>query len=158
MSDETRPAERTAAPPRNLAEARQAVAATRARVSATLGELEGRLAETREAVQGRLDVVRPVRSVVRAAPLVAVALAAGAGLALGIATGGRRATDRVAVGRGCRGRRKQLHAPGREDLPRAGEEPSRLGRFLRDLAHDLAGAATAMLVRHLIGRVRDERE
>jgi hypothetical protein len=149
-----------------VAEARAAVAVSRARISATIDELEERIVDKKEELQERLDVVRPVRALVAAAPLIAVAAAAGAGLLLGIASRGRgrrvrevelNEVDRDAIRRWRRERRKRLLDTAEHELPRF-DRPSRLGRLFRDLTHEFAGAATALLAAQLVDRVKEERD
>ncbi len=57
---------------------------TRERMSETIGEIEGVLARKREQLQDRLDVLAPIRE----RPLPAAGIAFGAGLVLGLLTGG----------------------------------------------------------------------
>ena len=57
---------------RSVAEARVAVADSRARISATIDELEDRIVGHKEALQEKLDVARPVRAFVGASPLLAI--------------------------------------------------------------------------------------
>jgi len=152
--------------PRDVAEARAAVEMSRARISATIDELEERIVDKKEELRDRLDVVRPVRALVAAAPLVALGIAAGTGLLLGLASrGGRKRrrevelseVDRDALLRWRRARRKRLLDTAEHELPRF-DRPSRLGRLVRDLAHEFAGAATAMLASQLVDRVKEERD
>jgi len=153
--------------PRDVAEARAAVAGSRAKVSATMDELEEKIVDTREQLQDRLDVVRPVRRFVGASPLIALAAAAGAGLLLGLVTGGRRKhtreiplddVDDETIRRWRRERRKRLLDSSEHGLPRFEPPPSRLGRLIRDVVHEFAGAATAMVAAQLIDRVKGEQD
>jgi len=153
--------------PRSVVEARLAVASSRERISATLDELEGRISDKKEALRDRIDVVRPVRAVVGAAPLVAMVAATGAGLLVGLASRGRRKRvsevqlseeDRAAISRWRSERRKRLLETAGNELPRFEPPPSRFRRLFRDVAHDLAGAATALLVAQLVERVKREEE
>lgn len=156
------------AAPRDVGEARATVEASRQRVAATLEELEGRLVEEKEAIQEKLDVARPVREYASAKPLVAVGIAAGAGLLLGLLTGGgsRRdeedgeLTERESrlVERWRSERRKRLLSTAEDELPSFEPPPSRIGRLFRDMTHELVGAATALLVAGLVDRVKDEEE
>jgi len=154
-----------AASPGNVAEAQAAVAHSRARVSATIDELEERIIDKKEELQGRLDVARPVRALVGASPLVAMAVAAGVGLLLGLASRGRRrrpreiplnAVDDDAIRSWRRERRKRLLETAGRELPRFEPPPSRLGRLVRDLVHEFAGAATAFVASELADRVKGE--
>jgi ElaB/YqjD/DUF883 family membrane-anchored ribosome-binding protein len=151
--------------PGNVAEARLAVASSRERISATIDELEERIIDTRDALRDKIDVTRPVREVVRATPLVAVVAAAGAGLLLGLASRGRRRrgrevqlseSDREAIGRWRRERRQRLLDTAEHELPSFEPPPSRVRRMFRDVVHDLAGAATALVIAQLVERVKEE--
>lgn len=153
--------------PRDVAEARAAVASSRARISATMDELEDKIVDTKAQLQDRLDVVRPVRRFIGAAPLIAIGAAAGAGLLLGLATGGRRKhgreiplddVDTETIRRWRQERRKRLLDSAEHELPRFEPPPSRLGRLIRDVAHEFAGAATAMIAAQLIDRVKEEQD
>jgi len=149
---------------RSVAEARVAVADSRARISATIDELEDRIVGHKEALQEKLDVARPVRAFVGASPLLAIVAAAGAGLLLGLATGGRtheRRTplspvDDETIRRWRREGHKRLLDTAGEELPRFESPPSRFGRLVRDLVHEFAGAGTALLAAKLADRVKGE--
>lgn len=153
------------AAPRNVGEARATVEASRQRVAATLEALEERLVEEKEAIQEKLDVARPVREYVSAKPLVAVGIAAGAGLLFGLLRGGggRREqpegelTEREnrMVERWRRERRKRLLSTADDELPSFEPPTSRLGQLFRDMTHELVGAATALLVAGVVDRVKD---
>ncbi len=82
------PDARTEYEPRNVDDARDAIADTRDRISATLDEIEHRIDDTKQEIQRRADVFRPARERIRANPWGAVALGAGAGFVLGLVTGG----------------------------------------------------------------------
>jgi ElaB/YqjD/DUF883 family membrane-anchored ribosome-binding protein len=148
------------AAPRSVEEARRVVETSRQRISATLDELEGRLVEKKQALQ-RLDVARPVRGWVRRKPLAGLAIAAGAGLLLGVL--GSRDDEEpepdlgeeevAAIRRWRRERRKKLLEVAEEELPSFEPPPSRLGRLFRDVTHELAGAATALVIAALVERV-----
>jgi len=153
--------------PRSVAEARAAVVDSRARIAATIDELEERIVGRKEALRGRLDVARPARSLVRTAPLIAVAAAAGAGLLFGLITGGRRKAhreidlqdvDREALRRWRRQRRTRLLDAAEHELPSLDPPPSRLGRLVRDVVHEFAGAATALIAAELAERVKGKRD
>lgn len=83
--NDTRPA---VVEPRNVEEARRAVEDSRERISHTLDSLEVRLLETRERVREKADLARPLRERTRARPWLAVGIAAGVGVLLGLV--GRR--------------------------------------------------------------------
>ena len=69
--------------PRTVEEARQAVEASRAKLSDTLGVLEQSLTTRKEELEAKVDVLRPVKHRVRARPLAALAVAFGVGVLLG---------------------------------------------------------------------------
>ena len=151
--------------PHNVAEARAAVVDSRARISATLDELEERIVDKKEALRERLDLARPARAFIRAAPLLAVAAATGAGLLFGLITGGRggsdgtielRDVDREALERWRRQRRERLLDAADHELPSLEPPASRLGRLVRDAAHEFAGAAAALLVSQVVERVKEK--
>jgi len=64
--------------------ARAEIAQTRARMSETIDEIEDALLRRKERIQNRMDLLAPVRE----RPLQAAAVALGAGLLLGLLTGG----------------------------------------------------------------------
>jgi ElaB/YqjD/DUF883 family membrane-anchored ribosome-binding protein len=150
------------APPQNVDEARRVVEASRLRISATLEALEDRLVEKKQALHRRLDVARPMRGFVRSRPLVGLAVAAGAGLLLGVLGGGADEGDEedlgeaevAAIRRWRRERRKRLLSVAEDELPSFEPPPSRVGRLFRDMTHELAGAATALVIAALVERVR----
>lgn len=154
--------------PRDVTEARRAVEDTRQRISSTLDQLEARIVDKKEELRDRVDVVRPVREYVGARPLVAIAAAAGVGLLLGLLSGGSdtrvlhdselSGSDQDVVSKWRRERRKRLLDTAEDELPSFEPPPSRVGRFFRDMTHEVAGAATALLVAQLVDRVRDERD
>lgn len=166
MSEADRIASGPASAPRDVGEARRVVEARRGRVADTLQELEERLVEEKEAIQDKLDVARPAREYVRGKPLVAVGVAAGAGLLLGLLTArSKRRTgeepdfgdeDRDAIRRWRSERRKRLLESAEEELPSFEPPPSRVGRLFRDMAHELVGAGTALLIAQLVDRVQEE--
>jgi ElaB/YqjD/DUF883 family membrane-anchored ribosome-binding protein len=155
------------AAPRDVDQAREVAEASRRRVTETLGELEERLVEEKDALQERLDVVRPLREFVWARPLPAVAMAAGAGLLFGLlVAGSRRApaeveltdADRDVIRSWRRERRKRLIDTAEDELPSFDPPPSRIGRLFRDMTHELVGAATALLVSGLVERVQEQEQ
>ena len=95
------------AQPRSVVDAREAIAQTRERISATLDAIELRIDETRQNIRRKADVLRPVRQRISAAPWTALGIAAGAGLALGLLTGGDSDEDGRAPER-ARARRRRL--------------------------------------------------
>lgn len=152
-----------AASPQSVAEARLVVEASRQRISATLDELEDRFIDRKQQLRRRLDVVRPVRRFVGRRPLAGVALAAGAGLLLGVLGRGSDEEEEeaelgeaevAAIRRWRRERRKHLLSAAEDELP--GFEAPRSGfrRMFRDMTHELAGAATALLIATLVERIR----
>lgn len=68
--------------PQTVEEARRAVEASRERMSNTLSQLEHQIAEKKERLEAKVDVLRPVKTKVRARPLVALAVAFGVGVFL----------------------------------------------------------------------------
>ncbi len=81
------PDARTEYEPRSVEAARDAIADTRDRLSATLDQIEHRIDDTKQEIQRRADVLRQARERIRAHPWGAVALGAGAGFVLGLVTG-----------------------------------------------------------------------
>jgi ElaB/YqjD/DUF883 family membrane-anchored ribosome-binding protein len=71
--------------PRSTGEARQAIEATRGRISATLDDLETRLEAKKDAIRDRFDVVTPARARIRQRPWAVVGGALAVGLLLGLA-------------------------------------------------------------------------
>ncbi len=98
--------------PRSVDDAREAIEQTRERISATLDEIETRIDATKQELRRRADVLRPVRERIGASPWTALAIGAGAGLALGLLTGGSD-DDSQAEKRGPR--RKRGQRPERAD-------------------------------------------
>jgi ElaB/YqjD/DUF883 family membrane-anchored ribosome-binding protein len=64
--------------------AREEIQATRARISETIDEIEGALLQKKERIEDRLDVMAPVRE----QPMKTLGIVFGAGLVLGLLTGG----------------------------------------------------------------------
>jgi ElaB/YqjD/DUF883 family membrane-anchored ribosome-binding protein len=149
--------------PANLAEARLAVLASRQRVSATLDRLELRLEEKKDELRRRVDVTRPMRRYVKRKPFKGVGLAVGAGVLLGVLGSSGESSEQdaelgdaeiSAIRRWRRERRKRLLETAEDELPGLDLPPSRVGRFFRDMTHELAGAATALVIAALVERVR----
>jgi hypothetical protein len=65
-------------------DAKEEIRATRARISGTLDEIEGRILQKKERIEQRLDFLAPVRE----RPFRVLGAVFGAGLALGLLTGG----------------------------------------------------------------------
>jgi ElaB/YqjD/DUF883 family membrane-anchored ribosome-binding protein len=65
--------------PRTVEEARNAVVASRERMSDTLDAIENRLVTKKQEITDRMDVMRPVKKQVRSRPWPALALAFGVG-------------------------------------------------------------------------------
>jgi hypothetical protein len=65
-------------------DAKEEIQATRARISGTLDEIEGKILQKKEQIEERLDFLAPVRE----RPLRVLGAVFGAGLALGLLTGG----------------------------------------------------------------------
>jgi ElaB/YqjD/DUF883 family membrane-anchored ribosome-binding protein len=87
MTTRQLPVTTEAAPePRSTDEARQAIEATRGRISATLDDLETRLEAKKEAIRDRFDLATPARQRIRQRPWVVVGGALAVGLLLGLAS------------------------------------------------------------------------
>jgi len=97
------------AQPRSVEDAREAIAQTRERISATLDAIELRIDQTRQDIRRKADVLRPVRERIGAAPWTALGIAAGAGLALGLLTGGDSRADDEHARERARARRRARH-------------------------------------------------
>lgn len=72
-------------------DAKEEIRATRARISGTLDEIEGRILQKKEQIEERLDFLAPVRE----RPLRVLGAVFGAGLALGLLTGGHDEEDDI---------------------------------------------------------------
>lgn len=90
--------EGTAASPRTVDEARDAVEQSRQRISSTLDSIENRIVDKKHELQDRADVLRPVREQVVQRPFTAVAVAVAAGALLGSLGGSRHQESRVRPG------------------------------------------------------------
>jgi ElaB/YqjD/DUF883 family membrane-anchored ribosome-binding protein len=73
-------------------DAKEEIQATRSRISDTIDEIEGKILEKKERIEERLDVLAPVRE----RPLRVLGAVFGAGLALGLLTGGGHDEDEEA--------------------------------------------------------------
>ena len=141
--------------PRTVEEARLEVQRSRARVEATLDQLEEQVVETRAKIRGKLDFARPVVDFVREKPLVAVGAAVAVGLFIGTRGGdddedeeedalGFDRDERRALEEWRVRRRKMLWSEA-EDAADAFEEdeedvaPSRTSRFFRAMGHETLG-------------------
>ena len=101
--------------PRSVGDAREAIVNTRERISATLDAIEARIEDTKAEIRRRADVLRPVRERIVADPWRALAIGAGAGLVLGLMTGGDDEADRQRRRR----RRRQRPAQHRAEANRS---------------------------------------
>jgi hypothetical protein len=70
-------------------DAKEEIQATRARISDTIDEIEGKILQKKERIEERLDVLAPVRE----RPFRVLGAVFGVGLALGLLTGGGRDED-----------------------------------------------------------------
>jgi ElaB/YqjD/DUF883 family membrane-anchored ribosome-binding protein len=73
----------TAAEPRTVDEARNAVERSRQRISSTLDQLEDRIVEKKHELQDKADVLRPLREQIAQRPFTALAVGVGVGALLG---------------------------------------------------------------------------
>jgi ElaB/YqjD/DUF883 family membrane-anchored ribosome-binding protein len=147
-----------AAGPRSLHEARRAVEQSRERISATLDELEDRIVETKQSIQRKADVVKPAREAIRKAPLIALGVAVAVGIFLGTRGGddddvdedGWEKSERKALEE-WRVRRRKMLLEEAEDASEEFEdeeedrEPGPFSRFLRSIAHEVAGVAVGVI-------------
>lgn len=142
--------------PQSTEEARRAVEEARGRISSTIDAIEDRVEEAREGLKERLDVLRPVRDRIRRNGWKAVGVAFGAGLALGLLTGGedrdlidedeRRELRRWRAERRSRLRQREAHAWERRGEDEREHEPRReRGGVWRGLQGVLVSAAIAGL-------------
>lgn len=75
--------------PTSVSDARDQIFDTRERISETLDQIETRIVDTKQELRRKADVLRPVRERIRMDPWKALAIAAGAGLVLGLLVGAR---------------------------------------------------------------------
>ncbi|HEX6938982.1 MAG TPA: hypothetical protein VF158_06180 [Longimicrobiales bacterium] len=153
--------------PGTTGEARRAIEETRGRISATLDEIEDRIDETRQQIKEKMDVARPVRERMRARPLPGLGLAVGAGLVLGLLSGGmkkRRARRRRGmIDEEERGGLRRWRSERRERLRRrrgrGARGPSMIGQLGRAVA-SAALAGVALRVRRAVtgARAREREE
>lgn len=151
--------------PRSVHEARRAVEESRARIAATLDELEDRIVEKKEMIQRKADVVRPVREAIRKTPLIAIGVAVAVGLLLGVRGGsdddeedeyGFDKDERKALDEWKRRRHKLLM----DEAEDAGEDlfedeesaPGPFGRFMRTMGHEVGGVAVGIIAAELAER------
>ena len=145
--------------PRTVAEARLEVQRSRARIEETLDRLENRVVETRETIQRKVDVVRPVTTFVRAKPFIALGAAVAIGLFLGTRGGsdsdeeeddfGFDRKERRALEEWRKRRRKMLLAEA-EDAGEVfedeeDEQPGRISRLVRSIGHEAAGVVLGIV-------------
>lgn len=88
--------------PASVDDARHAIAETRDRISATLDAIEFKIERKKDELKDKADVLRPVRSRIRSSPWQALGIAAGAGLVLGLLTGGEDEEEQPRGRRGAR--------------------------------------------------------
>ena len=145
--------------PRTVEEARLEVQRSRARIEDTLDRLENRVVETRETIQRKVDVVRPVTEFVRAKPFIALGAAVAIGLFLGTRGGsdddededdyGFDRKERRALEEWRKRRRKMLLAEA-EDAGEVFEDeedepPGRISRLVRAVGHEAAGVVLGIV-------------
>ena len=138
--------------PRTVEEARLEVQRSRARIEETLDRLESRVVETRETIQRKVDIVRPITEFVRAKPFIAIGAAVAIGLFLGTRGGdddeededyGFDRKERRALEEWRKRRRRMLLAEA-EDAGEVFEDdedepPGRFSRMVRAVGHEAAG-------------------
>lgn len=147
------PEQPTAGEPATIEQARAHIEASRARISETLDEIEGRLAEKRVELREKLDVRKRLLDEVEEKPLRSVAIAAGVGFLVGM-IGRRRAHDHVSADE--RDELRELLREARED---GDPSPSiSIGRshptFWQETRAQLVGALTTVIVAAVAERLR----
>lgn len=148
--------------PRTVQEARRAVEQSRQRVSATLDELEGRIVDTKQAIQQKMDFVKPVQGVIRNAPFIALGAAVAIGLFLGTRGGeqddedddGFDRDERAALEEWRQRRRRMLldEAEADEAFEEEEEVAPKPG-FMRMLGHELAGVVVGIVAAEVAERL-----
>lgn len=149
------------AEPATTDEARRAIEETRGRISATLDEIEGRIEEARESIREKMDVTRPIRNRLREHPLPGIGVVFGAGLVLGLLTGGKekKGKHREMPGKEEREALRRWRAERRERLREHGRRRERGARgpsFIRQTAGLVASAALAGLMTRVRRRITGE--
>ncbi|MFS8636465.1 MAG: hypothetical protein FWJ74_00175 [Gemmatimonadota bacterium] len=149
------------AEPATTDEARRAIEETRGRISATLDEIEGRIEEARENIREKVDVTRPIRNRLREHPLPGIGIVFGAGLVLGLLTGGKEkeGKHREMPGKEEREELRRWRAERRERLREHGRRRERGARgpsFIRQTAGLVASAALAGLMTRVRRRITGE--
>ena len=142
--------------PRGVEQAREEVVRSRARISETLDQLEGRLVDKKHELRDKLDVKKRVHDAVDKRPLAAVGVAAGVGFLLGILGGGKGGhgdADSEELRELLREARENGDAPA---ISVGRQHPS----FWQEARAQLVGALTAALVTAVAERMRphDQRE
>lgn len=140
--------------PATTDEARRAIEETRGRISATLDEIEDRIGEARENIREKMDVARPIRTRMRRNPLPGIGIAFGAGILLGLLTGGGKKGERhEMLGEDEREALRRWRAERRDRL----RERSRRGRGESggpSLARQIGGAVASAVIAGLMTRAK----
>jgi ElaB/YqjD/DUF883 family membrane-anchored ribosome-binding protein len=126
--------------PENPEAARAEIERTRARMSETLDEIEDALVRKKEEIRERLDVVARIRD----QPLKAAGIALGAGLFLGLVSGGRKKDPEAERRRlGAETRAARWEARARRLLAIAREQEAEL-EHLEDVVGDLLATVSRL--------------
>src|SRR4051812_3432138 len=152
--------------PRTLQDARRAVESSRARIAATLDEIEDRIVETKQSIKRKADVVRPARDAIRKAPLIALGVAIAVGIFLGTRGGDDDddeedeyfdKSERKALEEWRERRRKMLLDEAEasaeafeDDEP---SEPSAFSRLIRHVGREVAGVAVGVIAAEVAERL-----